>query len=179
MTQPSAAYYALHARTRSELEETFLRGHTPELEALAGWEFCGTNHPAWTRLAGIKKFIKGFEPAPPDAKELRGYNLPVRQNGIWAPWIPKRLTSESRFGYYRVAPVVATDIDNEYLHSVLLDYGKGGNPRLDPSRNLRDYLVQVDADNLDLYLGKAYYALGPARLATNFFLLERLRQAPA
>ena len=81
-----------------------------------------------------------------------------------------------RFGFYRVDPVDPTSRDNAYLHSVLLDYGKGGNKRLDPTSGLRDYLVRVDDDNDDLFLGKAYYALARARIATNFFLLERFRQ---
>ena len=56
---------------------------------------------------------------------------------------------------------------------MLLDYGRGGNARFDPTAGLRDYLVQVAAANANLYLGKAYYALGSLRLATNFFVLER------
>jgi len=32
-----------------------------------------------------------------------------------------------------------------------------------------------DPANPDLYLGKAYYAVGPLRIATNFFILERHR----
>ena len=40
---------------------------------------------------------------------------------------------------------------------------------------LRDYLVQVDPANPDLFLGKAYDALGPLRMPTNFFILERFR----
>ena len=72
-------------------------------------------------------------------------------------------------------PVDATDRDNAYLHALLLNYGRGGNKPYDPTRNLRDYVVQVDPANPDLYLGKAYYALGPARMPTNFFILERHR----
>ena len=72
--------------------------------------------------------------------------------------------------------VDATATDNHYLHGLLLDYGKGDNPFYDPSAGLRDYLVQVDADNPDLFLGKAYFALGAARVPTfSFFILERDR----
>ena len=69
-----------------------------------------------------------------------------------------------RFGFYRVVPVDATARDNRYLHALLLDYGLGNNPRTDPSAGLRDYLVQVDRADPDVFLGKAYYAVGPARL---------------
>ena len=60
--------------------------------------------------------------------------------------------------------VDATARDNKYLHAVLLNYGKGGNTPLDPTAGLRDYVVQVDPTNPDLYLGKAYCAFGPLRV---------------
>ncbi|MEJ2362959.1 MAG: hypothetical protein P8Z75_16395 [Gammaproteobacteria bacterium] len=44
---------------------------------------------------------------------------------------------------------------------------------LSPDPFLRDYLVQVDADNEDLYLGKAFVALGPKRVFVSYFVLER------
>jgi hypothetical protein len=37
---------------------------------------------------------------------------------------------------------------------------------------LRDYLVRLSDD---LYLGKAYVALGPGRLPVSYFVLERHR----
>ncbi len=170
----SERYYQLEQMTNQALETVFLRGTQPEIEQLVGWEFRGTNVPGWAKLAGIKKFIKGFYRKDGDAF---GYNCPVLQDGIRAPWIARPDDDNpKRFGFYRVAPVDPTSRDNAYLHAVLLDYGRGGNKRLDPTSGLRDYLVQVDADNPDLYLGKAYYALGPLRVATNFFLLERHRR---
>jgi hypothetical protein len=167
---PSARFLELSRRPRAELEQALLRGHMPELGQLAGWEFRGMNTPAWARLARIRKFVKGFERRG-EGTVLRGYNRPVAQNRDQEPWLePGR-----PFGWYRVGPVDATDRDNAYLHAVLLDYGRGGNRPWDPSRGLRDYLVQVDAGDPDLYLGKAYYALGPARVGVSFFVLERLR----
>ncbi len=171
----SALYYELETLPMKELETVFRRGHMPDLDGLVGWQFRGMNAPGWAKLAGIKKFIKGFYDK---GGEVFGYNTPVVQNDIRAPWQAKPSEeSPKRFGFYRVAPVDARAKDNEYLHAVLLDYGRGGNSRFDPSRGLRDYVVQVDADNPNLLLGKAYYALGPARIATNFFLLERFRRA--
>ena len=170
----SERFYTLGKMRMRELETVFLRGVTPDLDQLIGWEFRGMNTPGWAKLAGIKKFIKGFYRRDGDCY---GYNCPVVQNNIRAPWIAKPDDDNpKRFGFYRVAAVDPSSRDNAYLHAVLLDYGKGGNKRLDPTSGLRDYLVQLDADNDDLYLGKAYYALGPARVATNFFLLERHRK---
>lgn len=174
----SELYYQLGGMSMKELETVFLRGTTPDLAGLAGWEFRGMNTPKWAKLAGIKKFIKGFYLRD---GVLFGYNTPVVQNEVRAPWNPKPSSDRpKRFGFYRVDHVDPTARDNAYLHAVLLDYGRGGNKRFDPTSGLRDYVVQVDADNPDLLLGKAYYAVGPARVATNFFLLERLgRGLPA
>lgn len=169
----SARARALEAMSMGELEIVFQRGVMPDLDRLAGWEFRGTNTPGWAKLAGIKKFIKGMYR---DGDEVYGYNCPVVQNGLDAPWIAQPDdAAPKRFGFYRVAPTDPTSRDNVYLHSVLLDYGKGGNKPWDPTAGLRDYLVQVDADRDDLYLGKAYYRLGPVCVPTSFFILERHR----
>jgi hypothetical protein len=172
---PTAAALALEQATRDELELVMLRGAMPDPDALVGWEFRGINHPAWARLAGIKKFVKGFFRA--EDGRVMGYNSPVVQNVLDGRWRTKPSdTAPKRFGFYEVAPVDPTRRDNAYLHSVLLDYGRGGNRRWDPTSGLRDYLVQVDPANPDLFLGKAYYALGPLRVHSNYFILERFRR---
>ena len=175
--RPSERMLALAASSRRELDLTFLRGHTPDLDQLVGWEFRGVNTPRWARLAGIKKFVKGFErreAGPGGAAVVVGYNRPARQNRLEAPW----QVGARRFGWYRVELVDPTARDNAHLHAVLLDYSRGDNRPLDPSRGLRDYLVQVDPDDPDLYLGVAHYALGGARLPVSYFVLERMRRAP-
>jgi hypothetical protein len=172
---PTEAALALERASRAELELVMLRGATPDLEALVGWEFRGINHPAWASLAGIKKFVKGFFRG--EDGRVMGYNSPVVQNVLDGRWrtLPSD-TAPKRFGFYEVAPVDATRRDNAYLHAVLLDYGRGGNKAWDPTSGLRDYLVQVDPANPDLFLGKAYYALGPLRVHSNYFILERFRR---
>ncbi len=169
---------ALERLSNALLEEVFLRGATPALSSIAGWEFRGLNTPPWFRLLGIKKFIKGFYS---EGGTTWGYNCPVEQNRVTGPWVARPDDANpKRFGFYTVAAVDATARDNRYLHALLLDYGQGGNPRLDPSAGLRDYLVQVDAGDPDVLLGKAYYAAGPLRIPTySFFILERHRKGPA
>jgi hypothetical protein len=115
------------------------------------------------------KFVKGFFRT--EEGRVMGYNSPTKNNALDGRWH----VAAKRFGFYEVYPVDATARDNKYLHAVLLDYGKGENPALDPSQVLRDYVVQVDAKNPDLFLGKAYGAFGPLRIPTNFFILERFR----
>lgn len=177
---PTTAALALARAPRPELERAFQRGTTPDVDALVGWEFRGINAtpegaPPIARLAGVQKFVKGMFRA--DDGRVMGYNSPVVQNVLDGRW-RMRPSDEApkRFGFYQVTPVDPTSRDNHYLHAVLIDYSKGGNPPFDITRGLRDYLVQVDADNPDLFLGKAYYAVGPARLAVGFFVLERFRR---
>lgn len=171
---PSEAALRLEASTHAELDTVFLRGEMPDLDQLVGWEFRGINHPFWASIAGIKKFVKGFFKSE---GKVMGYNSPVVQNVLDGRWHTKPSdTAPKRFGFYEVAATDPTARDNYYLHSVLLDYSKGGNAKLDPTNGLRDYLVQVDPENPDLFLGKAYYALGPLRVHSNFFILERFRR---
>ncbi len=170
---PSQAALALEQTPMPELERVFQRGHQPDLDALVGWEFRGINHLPLNalpvaQLVGIKKFVKGFLR---DETGVIGYNSPVKNNVLDGRWH----VAAKRFGFYQVAPVDPTARDNKYLHAVLLDYGKGGNKALDVTNVLRDYVVQVDKNNPDLFLGKAYAAFGPLRIPSNFFILERFR----
>ena len=172
--RPSERALRLERMSLAELERVFIDGITPDLESLVGWEFRGINSPSWARLVGIKKFIKGFYRRDGG---VCGYNSPTVQNKLADEWIARPDDDNpKRFGFYTVTPVDPTARDNTYLHALLLDYGEGDNPRTDPSRGLRDYLVQPYADDPNLLLGKAYFAVGPLRVPTfSFFILERHR----
>jgi hypothetical protein len=125
----STEYRKVGSLPADELEKIMLRGEAPPLSALVGWEWRGLNTQGWARPAGIKKFIKGFFET--DAGEVYGYNEPVVQNRLDQPWIAKPSDVEpKRFGYFVVEPVDPTARDNAYLSSLLLDYGRGGNPKL-------------------------------------------------
>lgn len=159
-----------------ELLRIFDAGTVPQPEKLAGWEFRGYNPPLFAKFAGIQKFKKGFFWKGGDRADLWGYNIPVIQDGIHAPWANKHGdTAPKRFGFYRVLPVPESGRESRHRNGLLLDYGQGDNPIYDGTGFIRDYLVQVDPDNDDLYLGKAYVAVGPLRVPTNFFILDRLR----
>ena len=172
----SAEYLRVGGLPAGELEKILRRGERPSLAAIAGWEWRGLNTQGWAKPAGIKKFIKGFFET--DAGEVYGYNEPVVQNRLDQPWIAKPSdVNPKRFGYFVVEPVDPTAKDNAYLNSLLLDYGRGGNPALDPSQTLRDYLVRVHPGSDELLLGTAFVALGPARLRVpkSYFVLEKHR----
>ena len=45
----------LAAMSARELGAVFLRGESPDLEDLVGWEFRGLNTPSWAKLLRIEK----------------------------------------------------------------------------------------------------------------------------
>ena len=175
---PAAATSQAYARVASlrlgELEDLFVRGDTPDMDALPGWEWRGLNLGPIAPFTPFQKFIKGFYRDP--AGLVWGYNVPVVQDGPGRAWRARPSEEQpKRFGFFRVDRVDPTSRDNAYLHALLLDYGRGRNPLLDVTKGLRDYVVRVERGSDDLLLGKAYYALGPARVPVGFFVLERLR----
>lgn len=174
MKKSELTYEAVCAMPPAQLNQLVWDGATPELDSLAGWEFRGFNVAPVTALLGIRKFKKGFFRDPSQPELLQGYNVKVEQNGLLNPWVDKLRHGEPvRHALYQVYRVRSDERDNLYPNALMLNYGLGPNPPLDPSRVLRDYLVQVHKDNPDLLLGKAYTALGPLRLPSGFFVLER------
>lgn len=162
----------------SELKEVFDNGETPDVNELQGWEFRGWNVGKITRLLGFQKFRKGFLPSDGGLhpRQCMGYNVIVEQNGLRDPHLalPDELNPK-RHGYYLATPCEVYGQENLHPHALLLDYGRGegDDPFYHPARLLRDYLVQVEAGNPDLYLGVAYLALGPTRVFSGYFVLER------
>jgi hypothetical protein len=168
-------YRHIGALPARELDEIMVRGETPAMSALVGWEFRGMNAPDWSKLIGIKKFVKGFYEN--DAGQVFGYNEPIVQNRLDEPWIAKpRDETPKRFGFFRVDTVDAGSRDNAFLQALLLDYGRAGRPRWDPMTTLRDYIVRVEPGSDDLLLGKAFLAIGPLRVPMSHFVLERYRK---
>ncbi len=165
----------LAALSQEELEELFQNGETPDPEKLAGWEFKGYNVPFFAKLLGIKKFKKGFYK---HGDGYWGYNIHQRQNSIDEPWKSKPVEhNPKRFGFYSMKPVQPDSEENKEPGALILNYGEGKNMPWEGSF-LRDYLKQPFPDNDDLFIGKAYVALGPGRIAPSLFLLERDRKAP-
>ncbi len=181
LTMPDGTRYSyetLAVAPPDVLEEVMRRGTTPKVDDMVGWEFKGYNTPLVTRIAGIRKFKKGFyrPEGAPAGQEAKGYNVKVVQNhSLTSPWIDLEADGEPvRHGWFEVHPVRMGDEDNRYPNALLLDYGAShANPRFDPSRLLRDYVIQVYEDDGDLLLGKAYLALGFFRVFAGFFVLGR------
>ena len=174
---PSTRYMELVRKSPRALERMIVRGETPSVSSLCGYEYSGYNIAPATSLLGIRKFVKAFFTTPGGV--VYGCNTPAVQNGLSGRWIAlPREAAPRRYAFFSVAPVDPEARENTYLHALLLDYGRGGNPRYDPSRLLRDYLVRCVNGSDDLLLGKAYFAIGPLRLPASFFLLERRGTVP-
>ncbi|MBN2056861.1 hypothetical protein JW905_18180 [bacterium] len=158
-------YEKLCTADSATLEKVMREGLAPDLDSLAGWEFKGYNSLDLTSLLGFRKFKKGFyrralgrngDPAGP----LVGYNVKIRQNPLFDEWVALEKNGVPvHHGFYEVHPAGSAAATEYADNCVLIDYGAGGNPPLDPSALLRDCLVQVSADDPDLYLGKAYLVL--------------------
>lgn len=151
-------------------------GVAPTFESLAGWEFAGTNPSPASALVGIRKFKKGFYAGAPRVPHgpqpfIQGYNVVVEQNAIDQPHIATD-ASAKRHGFYRVHAVVPGAVDSVYPNALLLDYGLGRNG-IEPSGFLRDYVVQVYADDADLLLGRAFAAVAGLRIPVGYFVLAR------
>jgi hypothetical protein len=155
-------------------EEILRASRTPAFESLVGYEWMGFNVSAVIRMLGLQKFIKGFFQGK---VHVEGYNIPVLQNGLDAPWLaqPSQETPK-RFGFYTVTAVHGAAPSQNYPDAVLLDYGASQrNPVGRVERALRDYLAQPDPTDPDVLLGKAYFAVGRLRIPSNFFVLQKLR----
>jgi hypothetical protein len=163
-------FEGLARSSKGELEAALRGGVAPDPSGLAGSEWRGWNTPWRMKLLGIQKFEKGFFRGD---RGLEGYNVQVRQDGLDAPWVPKPSPERpKRWAFFVIEPA---DASRRYPNAALIDYGASSrNQRWSVTRLPRDFLVQPDASNPDLLLGKAYLAIGGLRIPSNFFVLERI-----
>lgn len=126
--------------------------------------------PKWVERATWTTFRKVFARA--EGGRVRGWNVRVEQEpphharikgGL--PWV---------FGHYEVVPLQPTECPLDVREGVLLDYGQGDNPRLDPTRLVRDPIVALEPGSVDALLGWTYVrVLGRSVGTPSWFLLER------
>lgn len=170
---PSTDYLALVRTPSSKLVDVARRGSRPDVRALAGWEWRGTNMPASSQLLGLRRFIKGFVCVGGD--QLEGYNVSVEGNSLSSPWLERRQRDGRReWARFTVSPVDPEKVDNRYLEALLLDYGGVATPEPGIAGRIRDYLVRVVPGSDELLLGHAFLAIGRARVPVGWFALERL-----
>lgn len=174
-------FFELTRMSAKELTPIFENGVTPKFDELLCWEFRGFNPPVFARIFGFQKFKKGFfvdKDQSADGTAISGYNVLVRQNWLDDPHVAKpNEETPKRHGFYVVSAVNPGAKDNKHPHALLLNYGIGRNWQYNPERVIRDYLVRVDPGNPDLFLGKAYLAIGPLRVFSNYFVLDRYNKS--
>jgi hypothetical protein len=181
--------------TPEALEAVLAAGTTPSFSSIVDHEFRGWNVfsgavvGAVGGVLGIQRFAKGFfvrgtadlNAAAVDALPfVEGYNVKIRRGISSEPWtaIPDDVTP-TRHSFYRVERAnEGAGRLGRHPQALLLDYSQGHpKPSVVDGGGLRDFVVQVDVDNPDLLLGKAYMSVGPVTSAVGFFVLERLRRS--
>lgn len=171
MSTPVTDYLALSGRG---LAAALADGHPVDPGALDDSRYLGIS----LGLPGVvdrllwKTFMKTFHRDP--AGHLRGWNVRLEQTGWEGEPVPKTRRGEPIcFGHYRV--LTPQRPHRAPPGSLLLDYGRGGNPALDPTGLLRDPLVAVAPDSVELLLGWTWVDLPGLRLGTpSYFLLRRV-----
>jgi hypothetical protein len=179
--------------SRDQLEELMKTGTKPTFASICGWEFAGFNRLAFHErvvmsILGNTRFCKCFfvdKEAHGDVDRtnaaavnalpyLKGYNLKVTNGSYTDPWttVPNE-EKPNRVGRYKVYATRNRPGANLYPHGVFFDYRQPEN-NLFSGSTIDDYMVQPDAENPDLLLGKAYTALGIMTPST-FFILKRHR----
>lgn len=139
---------------------------------LEGCSFRGTSLglPPAVIAATWTTFRKSFVRAP---EGVRGWNVRIDQSSL-RPMIRRGVPLT--FGPFLVRPVHEYSLPSGAMprEGVVLDYAKGGGPRLDPVRMTRDIVVSLEEPS-DLLFGWMYAALsGGVRWGTpSFFTLER------
>jgi hypothetical protein len=185
----SHTFESLTAMNPADLEAVLAAGVAPSLSSIVGHEFRGWNvfgdviARVVGTVMGIQRFAKGWfirDGGDVDAAPfIEGYNVKVRRGEKTDAWtaLPDD-DHPTRHGFFRVFRAGEGEgRAGRHPQALLLDYALGI-PRagLLGGGGLKDFVVQVDVDNPDLLLGKAYMTIGPVTNAAGFFVLQRLRQ---
>ncbi|MED5373847.1 MAG: hypothetical protein VX899_22705 [Myxococcota bacterium] len=149
--------------SRTELQRALDSGQRVESGSLAGHRYRGVSLglPPWIERLSWKTFEKAFHRR---GHRVVGWNVRLEQTGLDGPVVPlMRRGAPLCFGFFEA--VDAPD-------GLWLDYGRGGNPALDPTALVRDPLVALPDGRL---LGRSLVQLGPWRVGTpSYFVLERI-----
>ncbi len=159
---------------RTQLAEALAAGHTIAPEALANRVYRGVSLglPAFIDRLAWKTFAKVFF-RDRERQILRGWNLRLEQTGLEGPLVPlQKRGADFAFGHFRVEPAAGYTLPRALPQALVLDYGRGGNPRFDPTRAVRDPIVAIHEGSADLLLGWTYLDLGALRIGTpSYFTL--------
>lgn len=171
MTALKPLYRRLCTAPTADLDRVFAAGTAPVVAELCGWEFYGYNTGAIAGPLGIRKFKKAFFPRTKGRAPAGGYNCKVKPTGLDGPW-QNGGPGGAYQGFYDVLPGADGRAVAAHDNALFLDYGRTGNSLFEGSF-LRDFLVQPEAGEPDVFLGKAYASLGPLTLPVSYFVLQR------
>ena len=161
-------FFELQHHSQPALDALLAAGRGPDPASLAPYLYRGLSlrlpAPAFSLFG---KFGKTFIP---DGAGHRGWNVRMHQNEADDAWRPRVVRGRPvTYGHYRLRPADATD---PLPDALVIDYGLGGNRRLDPLGRVVDYVVAVGGD--DLLLGRMYLRIGGRLVATpSYFALQR------
>lgn len=177
MDTPSTTSIArsLRSATRRELRERITSGYPIDPAALEGWAYRGTNlAPAFVRHLTWTHFQKTFYRDPASGR-LLGWNVRTEQDGLDAPSRPKMRNGRPvTVWHYEVTPTEGVPMPRGFDRGLVIDYGRGRNPRFSPVRLGKDPLVALARGNYDELLGVTYEViLGVCIETPTYFTLER------
>ena len=113
-----------------------------------------------------ERFIKDFRNVN---GKIYGDNIEVQKNsGNWTPVRDRKTGMAKRQGKFLVQQARGI---GPFGHSVVLNYSKGGNRKLDPANLISDQLVKLDDNHM---LGRATAKFGPIRIPLAYFVLQRV-----
>ena len=189
----SHTFDSLTAMSPAQLEVVLAAGTAPSFSSIVGHEFRGWNvfgdvvAKGVGAVMGIQRFAKGwFRRDGADvaveingAPFIEGYNVKIARGEKTDPWtaIPDD-DHPTRHGFFKVFRAGEGEGRlGRHPQALLLDYSLGiPKAGLLGGGGLKDFVVQVDANNPDLLLGKAYMTVGPLTNPAGFFVIERLRK---
>ena len=163
------------ALSREQLAAALAGGHVIASDALANRIYRGVSLglPAFVDRLAWKTFAKVFQ-HDRERHVLRGWNLRLEQTGLAGALVPlQKRGHDFHFGHFHVAPAAGYRMPRPLPQALVLDYGRGGNPRFDPTNAIRDPIVAVHPGSAELLLGWTYLDLGAFRAGTpSYFTLE-------
>lgn len=172
MAALNSLYRELCLSSASSLEDVFAKASPPDADTLCGFEFYGYNTAPIAGVLGIRKFKKAFYRREGSRTVVGGYNCKVRPTPLDGAWVNGGPGGAYQ-GYYDVRDGADGASIAKHPNALYLDYGSEPANSLFDGNFLRDFLVQPDAKNPDVLLGKAYAKLGPITLPVSFFVLQR------
>jgi hypothetical protein len=168
----------LLAATNEERLRLMRHGFPIDPSRLDDMEYRGVSLglPAFIERLTWTTFQKAFH-RDPATRLLRGWNVRVEQRGVDAESVPRQRDGEPfTFGHFEVVTLDPERTPRGIKKGLVLDYGKGKNPRGDLTSLVRDPIVAVNEGSAELLLGWTYVHLAGMDFGTpSFFSLERER----